>query len=170
MSQINSSTDDSTTSGFEDLVSHYYGMLYEFAFRLTRSEAEAWDLTQETFYVWATKGVQLREFSKVKTWLFTTLHRVFLQIRRRQTRFPHSELSGAEAELPAVGPAQFNGLDSAEALAALARVDEVYQVPVALFYLEDLSYKEIAERLQVPLGTVKSRIARGITQLRTQVF
>jgi hypothetical protein len=51
-------------------------------------------------------------------------------------------------------------------LAALAQVDAVYQAPVALFYLEDCPYKEIARRLDVPLGTAKSRIARGIAQLR----
>jgi RNA polymerase sigma-70 factor (ECF subfamily) len=45
-------------------------------------------------------------------------------------------------------------------------VDEVYQAPVALFYLEDCSYKDIAEILDVPMGTVKSRISRGIGQLQ----
>ena len=51
-------------------------------------------------------------------------------------------------------------------LSALARVDEVYRAPVALFYLDDCSYKDIAAILAVPVGTVKSRIARGIGQLR----
>jgi RNA polymerase sigma-70 factor (ECF subfamily) len=51
-------------------------------------------------------------------------------------------------------------------LPALAKVDEVYQAPVALYYLEDHSYKDIAVVLDVPIGTVKSRIARGIAQLR----
>jgi RNA polymerase sigma-70 factor (ECF subfamily) len=46
-------------------------------------------------------------------------------------------------------------------------VDEIYQAPVALFYLEDCSYKEIAEILDIPIGTVKSRMARGIGQLQT---
>src|SRR6266536_2870886 len=58
---------------FERVVAQYYEPLYQFAFSLTRSEAEACDLTQQTFYVWATKGHQLREVAKVKTWLFTTL-------------------------------------------------------------------------------------------------
>jgi len=52
-------------------------------------------------------------------------------------------------------------------LHALAQVDEIYQAPVALFYLEDCSYKEIADILNVPIGTVKSRMARGIAQLQT---
>ena len=57
-------------------------------------------------------------------------------------------------------------VDSSQVLPALARVDEVYQAAVALFYLEDCSYKDIADILEVPIGTVKSRIARGIMQLR----
>ncbi len=68
---------------FERVVAHYYEPLYQFAFSLTRAEADACDLTQQTFYVWATKGHQLRDPAKVKTWLFTTLHRQFLESRRR---------------------------------------------------------------------------------------
>jgi RNA polymerase sigma-70 factor, ECF subfamily len=149
---------------FEGLVSRFYKVLYQFAFALTRSEAEACDLTQQTFYVWAEKGDQLRDHSKVKSWLFTSLHRAFLQSRRRQARFPHYELSGVE--LPSVPALQVNQLDAATVLDALRQVDEVYQAPVALFYLDDCAYKDIAEMLGVPLGTVKSRIARGIAQLQ----
>jgi RNA polymerase sigma-70 factor (ECF subfamily) len=123
-------------------------------------------LTQQTFYIWATKGHQLRDVSKVKTWLFTTLHREFLEQCRKQTRFPHYELSQVGCELPQISPARINQLDSGHVLQALARVDQVYQAPVALFYLEEYSYKEIAEVLEVPMGTVKSRIARGIAQLQ----
>lgn len=78
---------------FESLVARFYTPLYQFAFSLTRVEADACDLTQQTFTIWATKGHQLRDASKVKTWLFTTLHREFLDSRRRQTRFTHMELS-----------------------------------------------------------------------------
>ena len=154
-------------SDFESLVVRFYQPLYQFAFSLTRAEADACDLTQQTFYVWATKGHQLRDKSKVKTWLFTTLHRAFLESRRRQTRFPHYELSEVPLELPVLLPDSINKLDSAQVLDALARVDEIYQAPVTLFYLEDCSYKEIAEILEVPIGTVKSRMARGIGQLHS---
>jgi RNA polymerase sigma-70 factor, ECF subfamily len=147
-------------------VARFYEPLYQFAFSLTRSEADACDLTQQTFYVWATKGHQLRDPDKVKTWLFTTLHRQFLESRRRQTRFPHQELDTAEFELPTIQPNAISQLDTANVLAALARVDESFQAPVALFYLQDHSYKEIADVLGLPLGTVKSRISRGIGQLQ----
>jgi len=150
---------------FDGLVTAYYGMLYQFAFSLTRDEAEACDLTQQTFCVWANKGHQLRDKSKVKTWLFTTLHREFLGTRRKQSRFPHLDLEGAVADLPTVSPPSVNQLDSALVLQALARLDEIYQAPVALFYLQDHSYNEIAEVLEIPLGTVKSRLTRGLARL-----
>lgn len=151
---------------FEGLVARYYEPLYQFAFSLTRSEADACDLTQQTFYVWATKGDQLRDPEKVKTWLFTTLHRQFLESRRRQIRFPHQELAAAEFELPVILPSAISQLDTALVLATLGRVDETFQAPVSLFYLHDHSYKEIAEILELPLGTVKSRISRGLGQMQ----
>ena len=151
---------------FETIVEQNYEQLYRFALSLTRTAADATELTQQTFHVWATKGHQLRDRSKVKTWLFTTLHRQFLESRRRLTRFPHHELEAVSNELPAISPKTALRLDSAQVVRALARVDEVYQAPVALFYLEDCSYKEIAEMLDVPMGTVKSRISRGIAQLQ----
>jgi RNA polymerase sigma-70 factor (ECF subfamily) len=151
---------------FESLVSRYYSSLYQFAFSLTRTDTEASDLTQQTFYVWATKGHQLRDVSKVKTWLFTTLHREFLEKQRRQTRFPHFDLSQIDGELPSISPEMVNQLDSQTVLQALAGVDASYQAPLALFYLEDHSYKEIAEILEIPIGTVKSRLSRGIAHLQ----
>jgi RNA polymerase sigma factor (sigma-70 family) len=147
---------------FEDLVARYYEPLYQFAFSLARDEPDACDLTQQTFCIWAAKGHQLRD---VKTWLFTTLHREFLGSRRRQTRFPHVELEYATAELPVIAPASVNKLDTAQLLEVLAQLDEIYQAPVSLFYLQDCSYNEIAEILDIPLGTVKSRLTRGLGRL-----
>jgi RNA polymerase sigma-70 factor, ECF subfamily len=150
---------------FENLVTCHYGPLYHFAFSLTRDEAEACDLTQQTFCIWAAKGHQLRDTSKVKTWLFTTLHREFLGSRRRQARFPHVELEYAAAELPVVSPATIEQLDSEQLLHALGQLDEIYRAAIMLFYLEDHSYNEIAEILGIPLGTVKSRLTRGLEKL-----
>ncbi len=152
---------------FEQIVSAHYEALYRFALSLTRAESDALDLTQQTFYVWAAKGHQLRDRSKAKAWLFTTLHRAFLGTRQRHARFPHHGLEEVPIEdLPAFSPDFANAVDSPQVVSALAKVDQVYQAAVALFYLEDCSYQEIAEILEVPLGTVKSRIARGIMQLR----
>ncbi len=151
---------------FESVVAGYYEPLYRFAISLTRSEADACDLAQQTFYMWATKGHQLRDPSKVKSWLFTTLYRAFLESRRTITRFPHSELTEGDPDLPVILPDAARQLDAMQAVEALSQMDSVYRAPVALFYLEDCSYLEIADILQVPIGTVKSRLARGLAQLK----
>jgi|ERR1043166_906401 RNA polymerase sigma-70 factor (ECF subfamily) len=154
---------------FERLVNLYYVSLYRFALSLTHKETDACDLTQQTFLIWANKGHQLQDATKVKAWLFTTLHREFLETQRRQTRFPHYELDEVSRELPQIDPEWVNRLDSGAVLSLLAQVDPVFQAPVALFYLEDCPYKEIADILEVPMGTVKSRIARGLGQLQALV-
>jgi RNA polymerase sigma factor (sigma-70 family) len=151
---------------FETVVTVYYEPLYRFAISLTHTETDACDLAQQTFYMWATRGHQLRDASKVKSWLFTTLYRAFLESRRSQTRFPHSELTETDPALPVIQPEAARQLDAMQAVEALGQVDEVYRAPVALFYLEDCSYQEIADILQVPIGTVKSRLARGLAQLK----
>jgi RNA polymerase sigma-70 factor (ECF subfamily) len=158
-----------STEQFEAIVSEHYESLYRFALSLARTEVDAKDLTQQAFYTWATKGHQLRDISKVKSWLFTTLRRAFLAGRRWQDRYPHCELEEVSRQLTIAG-LEPGHLDSSAVLTALARVDDVFQSAVALFYLEDFSYKDIAEVLDVPIGTVKSRIARGLAQLREILF
>lgn len=153
---------------FERLVEEHHAPLYRFALSLSRDEHEAADLVQETFYIWAAKGHQLADAARVKSWLFTTLHREFLGRRRRLVRFPHHEITEVESELPDAPP-PLERLDWTVLSECLAKVDPVFQAPVALFYLEDYSYNEIAAILDVPLGTVKSRISRGIGQLQ-QMF
>jgi RNA polymerase sigma-70 factor (ECF subfamily) len=150
----------------ENVVEQYYRPLYQFAFSLTRSEADACDLTQHTFYTWKLKGEQLRDATKVKAWLFTTLHRAFLQTRRKESRFPHFELELVDSELPSISPQEVSRLDCDEVMGALEEVDDIFRTPLTLFYLQDCPYKEIASMLDIPLGTVKSRIARGIMQLQ----
>jgi RNA polymerase sigma-70 factor, ECF subfamily len=150
---------------FEAIVCEHYEPLYRFAMSLTRMESGAWDLTQQTFYIWATKGHQLRDISKVKTWLYTTLHRAFLAARRKQTWFSHHNLEEVSEQLPVLSTEPADHEDCSQVLTALATVDEVYQAAVALFYLDDCSYKDIAVILDVPIGTVKLCIARGVAQL-----
>jgi RNA polymerase sigma-70 factor (ECF subfamily) len=154
---------------FQFLVDQHYSALFRFAMSLTRSEHDACDLVQETFVTWAAKGNQLQDPTKVKSWLFTTLHRGFLQTQRRVTRFPHLDLDQAETELPGIEPSLVNRLDAQRVVELLGCVDEPYRAAVALCYLEDYSYLEIASILEVPAGTVKSRIARGLGQLKKLV-
>lgn len=155
---------------FEQIVSQHYESLYKFAFSLTRAEADAYDLTQQTFYIWATKGHQLRDLSKVKSWLFTILHREFLSIRKRAVRFPHFELTDANEDLPTISPEIVNTLDAARVLEFLGQLQEPYRVVLNLFYMEDYTYTEIADILEVPLGTVRSRISRGMAQLQQSIL
>jgi RNA polymerase sigma factor (sigma-70 family) len=155
---------------FQHLVDLHYGPLYRFAMSLTKTESDAGDLVQDTFLTWAKKGHQLQDTAKVKTWLFTTLHRRFLESQRRTTRFPHLELTEVAEELPTIEPDLVSRLDAHSIVGLLGQVDAQFQAAVALFYLEDYSYAEIAEILEVPLGTVKSRIARGLTQLKALVL
>jgi RNA polymerase sigma-70 factor, ECF subfamily len=151
---------------FERVVDLHYAPLYRFALSLSRQESDACDLVQQTFFIWAAKGHQLKDRSKVKSWLFTTLHREFLQRNSRVTRFPQLELEQAEAELPSVPPSGSRAVDATILLEALEKIDPSFRAVVALFYLEEYTYPEIAEILQVPLGTVKSRISRGLGQLQ----
>ena len=151
---------------FEDLVRAHYASLYRFALSLTRSESDASDLTQQTFLIWGTKGHQLRDRSLAKTWLFTTLHREFLRVRRHQVRFPRVELSEVEGELSYVEPEGIEILKLDDVLRAMAQVEPLYQATLSLFYVEEMSYREMADILGVPIGTVQSRLSRGKAQLR----
>ena len=152
---------------FTQLVDAYYAPLYRFALSLARNPADACDLTQQTFYVWATKGGALRDVTKVKTWLFTTLYREFLKGRRRGARLTAIEdLPPGENEVPAAEADLALNMDAQLVVEALQEVDEGFRAPLTLFYLEDLPYLEIAEMLEVPIGTVMSRLSRGKAQLR----
>jgi RNA polymerase sigma factor (sigma-70 family) len=150
---------------FETIVNLYYRDLYRFGFSLTRNDADARDLTQQTFYIWANKGYQVKNLTNVKGWLFTTLHREFLQVRRRRSRFSDEPISEATQGLPEISVDIVNRIDAHTVLQALGKIDGGYRAPLVLYYMEDLSYKEIADKLEIPLGTVQSRIARGKTHL-----
>jgi RNA polymerase sigma-70 factor, ECF subfamily len=153
----------------EPLVDQHYAALYRFALSLAGHESDACDLVQETFFLLATKGHQLADPSKVKSWLFTTLYRLFTGGRRRLIRFPLQPLADVEEELEM--PTEPPGHVDWDVLSqCLLRLDETFRAPLALFYLEDYSYNDIAETLRVPLGTVKSRIARGIASLQSMMI
>jgi RNA polymerase sigma-70 factor (ECF subfamily) len=151
---------------FQLLVDRHYAALYRFALSLSGSGDAASDLVQQTFYLWAEKGHQLRDASKAKSWLFTTLYREYLSTYRRNVRHPQVELDEAAAELPSIAPEVLKEIDGATVVHSLTEVDEVFRAPLTLFYLEELSYKEIADVLNVPIGTIMSRLSRGKEQLR----
>jgi len=152
---------------FTQLVDAHYASLYRFALSLARNSADASDLVQQTFYIWATKGHGLREAAKAKSWLFTTLYREFLRGRRRDSRSTSIEdLAPQARDVAAEDVDRVSRLDAATVMTILQSVDEIFRAPLTLFYLEDLSYQEIADTLEIPIGTVMSRLSRGKAQLR----
>jgi RNA polymerase sigma-70 factor (ECF subfamily) len=153
---------------FEQIVDAHYQGLHRFALSMCRSDATAQDLVQQTFLQWARKGHTLRDAAKVKTWLFTTIYREWLSIARREKKHEQVEfepdLHGAsqphdEGENPRV--------DSATLQIALEQLDPNYRAPLVLFYLKELSYRDIAETLGLPIGTVMSRLSRAKDRLRS---
>ena len=157
-------------SEFEELVDAHYQALFRFGMSLTRSVDRASDLVQETFCIWAAKNSQLRDRAKAKTWLFTTLHREFLSQRRRAAKFSDEPLDEEKAEaMPAPEEDAERQMDGHRALELLGALDESYRAPLALFYLQQHSYKEIAAILDIPIGTVMSRLSRGKEMLRQRM-
>lgn len=157
------------TTDFEAAVEHFYAPLYRFALKLAGNSTDGSDLTQETFRVLLLKGGQIRDTLKLKSWLFTTLYRRFLQRQRHQKRFPACELEELEEEPCSITAEQVDKVDAQTALQCLRELEDRYREPLMLFYLEDQSYREIAATLRLPVGTVMSRLARGKLLLRRRL-
>jgi len=149
------------------IVDQFYRPLYLFALSLARNEHDAWDLTHDTFLKWVGHQHRIRDRARTKTWLFTTLYRQFLDHARKRGRHATFEAdTGAPPEAmpsnaaPATVP-DARSLDRAHVMRLLQGLPENYRAAITLFYLEDCSYKEIARILDVRIGTVMSRLARG---------
>jgi len=151
---------------FQQLVDAHYASLYRFALSLARNENDAADLVQQTFTQWARKGHQLRDPSLAKTWLFTTLRREFLGTVRKSARISDEPPAEEDASLE---PEQAEAVDAEVVMERLQKLPLEYREPLVLFYLQDVSYAEIAEILEVPIGTVMSRLSRGKSRLRTML-
>jgi RNA polymerase sigma-70 factor, ECF subfamily len=150
------------TINLERAVGQFYQPLYRLAYGLTRNEAEASDLTRQTFLRLARQGHPLRTPNALKSWTLTTLCREFLRLARRQSRRPEVASRPRPHDLGAGG-------DVRTILEALDRVEPSYQEALQLFYLAGLSHGEIAQALEAPLATVLSRLARGKDQLRAKL-
>jgi RNA polymerase sigma-70 factor (ECF subfamily) len=154
---------------FEAIVSLYYADLYRFAFSLARNRDEACDLTQQAYAIYAERGRQIRDAKKVKQWLFTTLYREFLRLRERGRRLVSVDDENTEAPEP-IAPSDTEQLaEHGELLDALARLDQAHREILTLFYLRQHGYKEIAAILDVPIGTVMSRLSRAKDALRKKL-
>jgi RNA polymerase sigma-70 factor (ECF subfamily) len=150
------------------LADEHYESLYRYAYRLSGSAADAEDLTQETFCAAQQKFGQLREPARAKAWLFSILRNAFLHGRRANQNARLVPLDGVgdlpetADPLPAVDPEQLQQ--------ALNELPEVFRTPVILFYFEEFSYRDIAEQMDLPLGTVMSRLARAKAYLRCRLL
>jgi RNA polymerase sigma factor (sigma-70 family) len=154
---------------YEQIVALHHESLYRFAYSLAGNPDDAAELTQETYVRLLAKGQQLRDRNRIKAWLFTTQYRVFLGWKRHETRFPHIEISSVQEELPALSPDLAEGMDSETAMGAALDLEEHFRAPLVLYYLQCLTYREIAEVLDLPIGTVMSRLSRGKDLLRQRL-
>jgi RNA polymerase sigma-70 factor, ECF subfamily len=148
------------------VVSQHYAAVYRFGCALAKNESDAADLTQQTFLILTKRHGRIREPEKAKCWLFTTLRREFLRSSRSRASQREVPFCAKEHDMPTTSKSALRPIDAKLALEALAKVDESYRSALELFYLGDLSYKEISTVLKVPLGTVMSRLSRGKEQLR----
>lgn len=148
----------------EAAVRDHYKLVYRFAYSLAKNQADAADLTQYAYERLAMKWKQIQDASKVKGWLQSTVYRKFLDQRRRVTKFPEVEVN-EEIHQASDSSREMNKLDAQLAIDALMQLEEELRTPLSLFYLESCPYKKIAEILQLPVGTVMSRLHRGKAKL-----
>jgi len=157
-----------SSNNLPELIQQYYALLYRYAFRLSGSEADAEDITQQAFLTAQQKWKQLREPAHAKAWLCTIARNLFLKHRRRERTIPICSLESV-AE-PAGETWIDSSIDSDELQAVLNQMPEEFRAPLILFYFEEFSYKEIAEQMDVPIGTVMSRLARAKAHVRRRLL
>ena len=153
----------------EPLVDAHYEPLYRYAYRLSGSAADAEDLTQDTFCKAQMKLAQLRETARAKAWLFSILRNTYLH-RVRERRHESAASLADIAEVAAPLPDALPEVEPEELQRALNELPEGFRTPVILYYFEDFSYRDIAEQLDVPIGTVMSRLSRAKTYLRNRLL
>ncbi len=153
----------------QKLVDEHYQSLYCYAFRLTGSRNDAEDLTQEAFCLAQEKFYQLRDPDKSKSWLFSILRNAFLHRIRDSKQRQVVSLEWAD-EVPDRLPEPLPEVDPEQLQNALDELPEVYRTPIILYYFEDFSYRDIAEQMELPIGTVMSRLARAKAHLRRRLF
>ena len=150
------------------LVAEHHQAAYRYAYRLTGSVQDAEDLTQQVFMVAQGKIGQLRNVDNARAWLFAVLRNCFLKDRQRRRPALAADLALNMDSVPSA-PAK-EGVDRDRLQDALDRLPEASRLVLVMFYFEQCSYREIAQRLEMPIGTVMSRLARAKDYLRAILF
>ena len=155
--------------GLHQLIDEHYQGLYRYAYRLSGTAADAEDLTQEAFCKAQAQLGTLRDPDRAKPWLFSILRNAYLH-RARSDR-AHKQVSlDAVGDLPDDPPPDVPEVEPERLQQALAELPEGFRTPVILFYFEDMSYRDIAEQMDLPIGTVMSRLARAKAHLRDRLL
>src|SRR5947199_6525427 len=153
----------------QQLVDAHYEPLFRYAFRLSGSAADAEDLTQEAFCKAQLQFHQLRDPGRAKPWLFSILRNTYLhRVRsdRQERRVPLDDVGDLAEPTPEALPP----VDPERLQEALNELPEVFRTPIILFYFEDFSYRDIADQMDLPIGTVMSRLARAKAHLRGRLL
>ena len=157
--------------GLADLYDRFGRIAYGLAYRVLRDQALAEDAVQEAFLtIWRSADGYRRERAKPSTWILTLVHRRAVDLVRRENRRRGEPLDEApEATGPSV-PEEADLREKRTAVqAALQELPDDQRQAIELAYYGGFTQSELAERLGVPLGTIKSRMFAGLTRLRELV-
>jgi RNA polymerase sigma-70 factor (ECF subfamily) len=158
--------DERASMDIAQLVAEHHRAVYGYAYRLTGTVADAEDLTQQVFLTAQAKLGQVRKEESVRSWLFAILRHRFVKTIRQRRPIPAVSIELNVDNIPTrVPPAE--DIDREAIQRALDELPPAFRTVVTMFYYEDRSYREIAEDLDVPMGTVMSRLARAKAHLRT---
>jgi len=152
-----------------ELVAEHHQAVYRYGYRLCGSAADAEDLTQQAFLTAQQKLDQLRKPESARSWLFTITRNCFLKSVRRSGPVSAGSLDLNMDSVPEEVPEE-GDIDAETLQRALDELPDKFRLVLAMFYFEDCSYREIAERLDMPIGTVMSRLARAKGALRSKLF